>query len=425
MKQIQNILKVIALVFVLAGCASTSNQISNTNLADLYRETGRNINPQIQVYHSTEKRSQLDFRLESKNLLYLKPTDGGDFTARVKITYMLFESFSSTYVIDSSSVIVEDVNNEMLSKEITGKVNLEVRYPNKYVLKVTARDLNKGKEESVFITIDKTSKMGRQNFEVRDANNESLVFRRKFGSSEKLKITYADAGVRRIAIKYFDRSFPLTPPPFAVYSPKRFNFEPDSMYYVDLDEDNAFFLDLNKKGMFHIQTDSASKEGLTLIRYEDNFPDLRNASQMIEPLRFITTNKEYTEIKESEFQRDGVEQYWLTVSASPDRARELIRTYYHRVEDANNFFTTHIEGWKTDRGLIYVVFGPPDVIYKNSQGESWIYGNGKTQPQITYNFSLTFNPFSSNDLRLERNPEYKTYWYKAVDTWRQGRVYKY
>ena len=95
------------------------------------------------------------------------------------------------------------------------------------------------------------------------------------------------------------------------------------------------------------------------------------------------------------------------------------------MEDANEYFSTHLEGWRSDRGIIFVIFGPPDVIYKSSQGESWIYGNGKTKPSITYNFNSTYNPFSTNDMRLERNPEYKTYWYKAVDTWRQGRVYKY
>lgn len=267
--------------------------------------------------------------------------------------------------------------------------------------------------------------MGRQNFELKNSENGHEVLNRKFGENIKLRISYNDNMVKKIAVKYYNRDFPLTPPPFAVYSPKRFDFTPDSMYYILLDHENSFELDINKKGMFHIQTDSASKEGLTLIRNEDDFPELTMATQMIEPLRFITTNKEYISMQESEFPRDGVEEYWLTVANSSDRARELIRTFYNRVEDANEYFSTHLEGWRTDRGIIFVIFGPPDVIYKSSQGESWIYGNGKTKPSITYNFNSTYNPFSTNDMRLERNPEYKTYWYKAVDTWRQGRVYKY
>jgi len=407
-----------------SGCATT-NHISNSNLADLYKETEKTIKPTYQVFHVDDDLSELQFSIQSSNLLYTKSSEEKKFSAKVKVTFMLFESYTSNQVIDSASFVIEDENNEMTLKEISGAININAKYPNKYILKMAITDVNKGITENQFITMDKTSRMGRQNFKVTNTDDGSVEMERKFGDDKKLTISYNDDMVKKIAVKYYNRKFPLTPPPFAVYSPKRFDFTPDSMYYILLDNDNSFELDINKKGMFHIQTDSNSKEGLTLIRNEDDFPELTIATQMVEPLRFITTNREYTSIKESEFPRDGIEEYWLTVANSPDRARELIRTFYNRVEDANSYFSTHLQGWRTDRGIIFVIFGPPDVIYKSSGGESWIYGNGKTQPSITYNFNITYNPFSTNDMRLERNPEYKTYWYKAVDTWRQGRVYKY
>ncbi|MBD79887.1 MAG: hypothetical protein CL840_13320 [Crocinitomicaceae bacterium] len=419
-----NLLQLIWILLIGYGCTSTQ-QISNSNLADLYRETEKTIKPKYQVYHLDDDLTQISFILQSTNLLYTKNSEERPFTAKVKVTYMLFESYSSNLIVDSASFVINDENNSMVRKEISGRFNMKAKYPNKYVLKMVVLDLNKGASESQFITIDKTTRNGRQNFEIKQIDEDVIEMERKFGDDKELKVFYNDPMVKKIAVKYYNRDFPLTPPPFAVYSPKRFDFTPDSMYYILLDKENSFVLPLNKKGMYHIQTDSASKEGLTLIRNEDDFPKVSNASQMVEPLRFITTNREYNAIKESEFPRDGVEEYWLTVANSPDRARELIRTFYNRVEDANQYFSTHLQGWRTDRGIIYVIFGPPDVIYKNAQGESWIYGNGKTQPSITYNFNATYNPFSTNDMRLERNPEYKTYWYKAVDTWRQGRIYKY
>jgi len=419
-----NLIHLIWISLLVSSCA-TNKQISNSNLADLYKETEKTIKPTYQIFHVNDDLSQLYFTIASSNLLYTKSTEDKPFMSRVKVTFMLFESYNSNQVIDSASFVISDENNAMKRKKIVGSIKVNAKYPNKYILKMSVLDMNKGLSENQFITVDKTSRMGRQNFELKNSENGHEVLNRKFGENIKLRISYNDNMVKKIAVKYYNRDFPLTPPPFAVYSPKRFDFTPDSMYYILLDDENSFELDINKKGMFHIQTDSASKEGLTLIRNEDDFPELTMATQMIEPLRFITTNKEYISMQESEFPRDGVEEYWLTVANSPDRARELIRTFYNRVEDANEYFSTHLEGWRTDRGIIFVIFGPPDVIYKSSQGESWIYGNGKTKPSITYNFNSTYNPFSTNDMRLERNPEYKTYWYKAVDTWRQGRVYKY
>lgn len=42
---------------------------------------------------------------------------------------------------------------------------------------------------------------------------------------------------------------------------------------------------------------------------------------------------------------------------------------------------------------------------------------------ISFNFTRIETPVSTNIYILERNPTYKTNWYKAVDNWRQGRVY--
>ena len=42
---------------------------------------------------------------------------------------------------------------------------------------------------------------------------------------------------------------------------------------------------------------------------------------------------------------------------SLERAKELIKNYYGRLQHANLFFTSYLEGWKTDRGMIFMIFG--------------------------------------------------------------------
>ena len=37
--------------------------------------------------------------------------------------------------------------------------------------------------------------------------------------------------------------------------------------------------------------------------------------------------------------------------------------YYRRVRFANEEFTQYKDGWKTDRGMIYILFGPPNQVF--------------------------------------------------------------
>ena len=69
------------------------------------------------------------------------------------------------------------------------------------------------------------------------------------------------------------------------------------------------------------------------------------------------------------------------------RARELIRIYYNRVFFSNYYFTSSKEGWKTDRGMIYVVYGQPHALYKSTNQEKWIYYNKSKSYTITFIFN--------------------------------------
>jgi GWxTD domain-containing protein len=121
--------------------------------------------------------------------------------------------------------------------------------------------------------------------------------------------------------------------------------------------------------------------------------------------------------------RAAVGEFWIKTTGSEDRAREMIRKYYNRVEKANEFFTSHTEGWKTDRGMFYIVFGPPDQITRTENDEIWTYEiddpNVATQ---SYVFAKSESPFSDNDYVLERSAAYRESWEIAVDAWREGRV---
>ena len=170
--------------------------------------------------------------------------------------------------------------------------------------------------------------------------------------------------------------------------------------------------------------DSNDLEGMTLFRFDDSYPDIAEAYQMVAPLRYISSNDEYEKLTSSKTPKQAVDNFWLTAAGgSKDRARELIRNYYNRIQEANKYFTSFQEGWKTDRGMVYLVFGVPNYIYRSSAGETWTYGEERNYMSLTFTFMRLDNPFSDNDYALQRASTYRNLWYNAVDLWREGRVY--
>ena len=79
------------------------------------------------------------------------------------------------------------------------------------------------------------------------------------------------------------------------------------------------------------------------------------------------------------------------------------------------------DGWQTDRGMIYMVFGPPRIVNRSLSTETWSYDNG-TGNDLNFIFRKNKNELSENDFVLDRNIMYKADWYKAVDFWRNGRI---
>ena len=71
-----------------------------------------------------------------------------------------------------------------------------------------------------------------------------------------------------------------------------------------------------------------------------------------------------------------IESFWLRRDPTPDTMEnEFKEEHYRRIAYANDRFPSGIPGWKTDRGRIYITFGPPDEIDSHPSGGSY------TRPQ--------------------------------------------
>jgi GWxTD domain-containing protein len=71
----------------------------------------------------------------------------------------------------------------------------------------------------------------------------------------------------------------------------------------------------------------------------------------------------------SDIDRDHfIDQFWYRRAPDPDSLEnDFQREHYRRIVFANEKFATGVPGWQTDRGRLYISFGPPDRI--ESQGD--------------------------------------------------------
>jgi GWxTD domain-containing protein len=72
-------------------------------------------------------------------------------------------------------------------------------------------------------------------------------------------------------------------------------------------------------------------------------------------------------------ERDAfIEQFWQRRNPNPDSPENDFREeHYRRIAYANEHFAAGKPGWKTDRGHIYIAYGPPDSIDSHPSGGTY------------------------------------------------------
>src|SRR5215467_3936728 len=80
----------------------------------------------------------------------------------------------------------------------------------------------------------------------------------------------------------------------------------------------------------------------------------------------------FLQLSTSEEREQFIEQFWLRRSSNPDLPEnDFKEEHYRRIAYANEHFASGIPGWKSDRGRIYIIWGPPDEIDSHPTGGTY------------------------------------------------------
>tara|TARA_E500000331_G_scaffold312116_1_gene319860 strand:- start:609 stop:1751 length:1143 start_codon:yes stop_codon:yes gene_type:complete len=159
---------------------------------------------------------------------------------------------------------------------------------------------------------------------------------------------------------------------------------------------------------YFIQSDTLSLEGLTLFMGPKHYPDMKLMDELIPPLTYFTSRSEIDEIRNAKDPKIAFENFWLNIHISPEAAGAAIRSYYRAIKKANELFTSYKEGWKTDRGMVYIIFGNPDRVFRDNKKEIWLYGD------IRFEFKIISNLFVPKMYVLLRDKGYEKIWIKKI-----------
>lgn len=136
--------------------------------------------------------------------------------------------------------------------------------------------------------------------------------------------------------------------------------------------------------------------GLVLSETKQSQLGAEYSNWLNEDVRWIATDQERKDFLalESVKARDGfIKEFWERRNPTPGSQNNAFKEeHYRRLAFANTNFAARTPGFETDRGHIYIVYGPPDVITPHagsetaSPSQTWYYRRLGDKTPVSFEF---------------------------------------
>jgi GWxTD domain-containing protein len=377
--------------------------------------------PRYVIHNQNDSVSRLYFAVKPTDLLFQRSNVNNELLANFKVEYIVHPVTSPKVITDSGYVVYSNIA-QTTSEWIYGYADFDVPSGNgEYFVDVVLRDINKMNIAYDLLYLSHTGRDAANNFVLMEPTTSTPIYGNSVGNNQEFRIQYIDATITKMYVTYYKNTAEAARPPYAL-PVATLPVQGDSSWTIDISQNPI--LKLSDEGYYRFATAPLSDEGLLVCRFKDDYPKVTTPLALLEPLRYITTKKEYTTLETSKHMKVAIDSFWIATGGSQERARELISAYYGRVEIVNTHFSTYKEGWKTDRGMVYIIYGEPQNVYRSPERETWVYGTDNSGNTLNFVFNRNTTSGFPNDFELERNQVYNVSWITAVDYWKQGQVYR-
>lgn len=411
----------IVIITLLTSCQNSKNASNEVrtnayNFSSLYKPGESIIQPEYYTYINSNNSATFFFKIKIDDLNSLKEISEEKNNNYIYAKYVI-RDINTQEIVDSNTYSFK-ISNDISSKYILNNFNINIPEKNKYRLVVNFYSEFPKYSKRILTFIDNSSYFSSNNFLIESADSTKEILMYNFVkpnkvykiNSEKISSTY---------VEYYKIPEYSVKPPYSTFLPSEKITLPDSVFSYSIGDSISF----KEKGTYVFKENVQSKPSICLVSSGNSYPEVLTVRDMLEPIKLIATNKEYNKINESDNIKQAIDEFWLTKSNNQKFAKEQIRIFYNRVKLANIFFTEDVEGWKTDRGCIYIVFGPPSVVNLSDEAEEWYYGENPNLATLLFIFEKKESQRSKISYQLIRDNMYQPTWGQALSTWKRGRVF--
>lgn len=434
-----NIIKIIRLIFsvtfflsVVISCSTVQPAIDSKDLSYLYNPSKNPLNIRYNVINPSDNQSVLSVKFFSNDLFFSEANPQGVPTAMMLVTVKLF-NVSQGRVLDDTAHYNLNIVKEERRKEYIYNIPLTTRTGFEYVAEVKTLDRLRSLVTQAFVPFNTLSVKNKYNFSARGYFEKNELFNPVVRVNEFVNLLYLRGRVDSLFISFYKPFRQIPDPPSMLLPEKTIDYGPDTI--VSLPYTDTLSMMFPKPGIYLCSIDSTANEGFTFLNFGETYPEMTTPEVMIEPLAYLAIEDELNSMRSALRPKTALDDFWIKCGGNVDKARELIRIYYTRVVYANYYFTSYKEGWRTERGMIYIIYGPPDKVYKTPEGESWGYKKPVIKSSwgyryrvkeeyLFFNFKKKNSLFSDNDYYLSRSESLVTLWDQAVASWKKGIVFR-
>jgi GWxTD domain-containing protein len=414
------------------SCKMQEAAIDPKDLSYLYNPVKNPFNPRYNIYNRTDDASLLSVKFFPGDLYFSEANPQGLAQAMLLITVRLFDTSKGRVLADTAAYEL-NIPKDKGKQEYVYTLPLTVEPGKEYMTEVRIYDRIRLQSVQAFVPFNTLSINNKYNFMAQGHFEKNPLFSPIVRINEYVSLAYNRSHADSLYISYYKPFHEVPDPPSMMLPEKTLDYPPEKIVAVAYSD--TLPLMFPREGIYLCSTSRKIQDGYTFLNMGISFPTMNRPEAMIEPLAYLATQDEMNDLRSSEKKKTALDNFWIKCGGNVEKARELIRIYYTRVLYANYYFSSYKEGWRSERGMIYIMYGPPDKVYKTSEGERWGYiqpvvksswgaGYTVTDDFLYFNFKKKDNVFSDNDFYLSRNETLVTHWDKAISSWRKGIVFR-
>lgn len=431
-EKLRLLLLIIIIASIADSCMTNQTVVDLKNISYIYNPLKNSFNPRYSVLNQSDQASLLSIKVYTSDLFFSEANVRGVPMAMMFISVRLYNESKGTILADTVYINLDIVKEESKNEYIYN-VPLKVEKGYEYLAEVKTMDKIRQKTIQAFVPFNTISDSNRYNFIARGHFAHNQIFNPVIRKNEFLNIVYYRKPIDSLFVQYYKPYNDIPYAPSMVLPEKAMANKPDTT--VALAYSDTLPMMFPRNGIYFCTTGRNISEGYTCFNFGPSFPELTTPEEMIEPLAYLATEDEMNTLHSSLRPKVALDEFWLKCGGNVDKTRELIRIFYTRILYSNYYFTSFKEGWRSDRGMIYIIYGPPDRLYKSYGEEIWGYRKPEVKSSwgsrynikedfLSFTFRKNKNKFSENEYYLSRSESLITFWDKAVLSWRKGIVFR-